>query len=219
MIDIDYTKDDYHKLRHPELINSSELQIAWASCAKKFYFDGFQDGIDIFEFGGGLGYNLMALSDKNNCHLLELSEIGRLNAAKYNIATYSNNSDVCNKKFDVILCRHVLEHVDSPLETLIFLKSLLKSGGCLILVIPLENSEMKPIDHEIDFHLYSWNPRTIMNLVAKSGFSNSSYRFQFFNGRRILLPLYRLAGARVYSQAVSLFGRLTRSKELVVECR
>jgi SAM-dependent methyltransferase len=218
MHDVDYTKDDYHKTRHAELIDNSELQLAWSECAKEYYFKSLPNGSDVFEFGGALGYNLLALADVNNCHMLELSEIGRANAQKFNIATYANVDEIGGRKFDNILCRHVLEHVDNPLEILQLLKSFLKPNGRMTLVLPVEYSGMKPVTNEIDFHLYSWNPRTILNLVKKSGFTGLTYRFQYFNGRRICLPLRKIAGINVYAKAVNLVGYLTNSKELVIEC-
>lgn len=215
---VDYTKNDYHETRHAELIENENLQLAWAECAREFYFDGLPDELEIFEFGGGLGYNLLALTNQHACHMLELSEIGRSQAKKFGIVTYSDMKEIGEKKFDVILCRHVLEHVDSPLEILQLLKGMLKHGAKLILVLPIEEPNLPPVRDEIDFHLFTWNPRTICNLLRKAGFSDIHYRFQFFNGRRLCLPLYQLFGAKIYVRAVELVGYLTRARELVVTC-
>src|SRR5690242_11281499 len=115
MLPVDYTKNYYHEIRHAELIENENLQRAWADCAKEFYFGELPNGLEIFEFGGALGYNLLALTNQHKCHMLELSEIGRTHANKHGIVTYSNVNEILEKKFDIILCRHVLEHVDSPL--------------------------------------------------------------------------------------------------------
>ena len=215
---VDYTKDNYHETRHAELIENENLQLAWAECAKEFYFGGLRDGLDIFEFGGALGYNLLALKNQHACHMLELSEIGRSHANKFGIVTYADVKEIEEKKFDVILCRHVLEHVDNPLEILQLLKGMMKPGAKMILVLPIEESYAPPVKDEIDFHLFTWNPRTICNLLHKAGFQDTQFKFQFFNGRRLCLPLYKLFGAKAYVMGVKMFGYITRSKELVVVC-
>jgi len=219
MRSVDYTKNTYHEARHAELIENEALQIAWSECSKQFYFGGLPSGSDIFEFGGALGYNLIALAKSNKCHMLELSEIGRSSAAKFGIISHFAIEEVFGKQFDVILCRHVLEHVDSPLQILEILRPMLKPGGRLVLVLPIEKSTAAPVAKEIDFHLFTWNPRTICNLLKRAGYSEIDYRLQFFNGRRLCLPLYRLFGANAYAKAVELVGTLTRSRELVIVCR
>jgi SAM-dependent methyltransferase len=216
---IDYTKNRYHQIRHPEFINNKLLQFAWSECAKKFYFNGLKERKTIFEFGGAFGYNLFALKEKHNCNMLELSEIGRANAKKFGIETYKTLFEVKRKKFDIVLCRHVLEHIAKPLETLITLKKMLKSDGYLVLVLPLEGTFDKPVANDIDFHLFSWNPRTICNLLKYVGFSTLSYKYQYFNGRRICLPIYKIFGPKAYVFSVQFLGWVTRSKELVIVCQ
>lgn len=219
MLTVDYEKDDYHQKRHAELIRDEGLQHAWAYCARQFYFRDLPTQSSIFEFGGALGYNLLALTEQHQCHMLELSEIGRAHARKFGITTYSTLADVPQSGFDAVLCRHVLEHVDNPLQTLEALRQLKKPASPLILVLPVESAVAVPVKAEIDFHLFTWNPRTISNLLTKAGYSNINHRFQFFNGRRLCLPIFRNLGSDAYVKAVETLGRLRRSRELVVTCQ
>jgi SAM-dependent methyltransferase len=214
---VDYRADDYHLTRHSELIESTDLRDAWSSYAKREYFGGLDKRSRVLEFGGALGYNLVALASSHECHMLELSEIGRSYAAKYGIITHADNAELVGEQFDQILCRHVLEHVDHPLATLEFLRSLLKDRGTLVIVLPFENPELAPTDVDIDHHLYCWNPRTIGNLLVKSGLKPTSWRYGYFNGRRLFLPLYKLFGPSTYYFFMKMLGRLRRSKELIVE--
>ena len=219
MQQVDYTKNEYHEKRHPEFIRNDVLKLAWAKCAKKFYFNNLNNGMEIFEFGGALGYNLLALTEHHRCHMLELSEIGRLNAEKFGIITYSDTREIAGKKFDVVLCRHVLEHVDNPLEILSLLRTLLKPNAKLVLVLPVEEPSAPPLPDDINFHLFTWNPQTIFNLLKRAGYSDISYRYQFFNGRNLCLPVLKILGAGSYVKAVELVGHLTRSRELVIVCQ
>lgn len=52
--------------------------------------------------------------------------------------SYLNPSDLQNKgsAWDVILCRHVLEHSYTPVEMLLELKALLRPGGYLVIEVP-----------------------------------------------------------------------------------
>ena len=100
-------------------------------------------------------------------------------------------------KFDLILCRHVLEHVENPLQVLLDLKSLLKSNGELIIVLPIETN-LKPVNNEIDFHLFSWTPRTAMNLLKAAKFEDIKWKYNYFTGKRLILPIYNVLGIKYY---------------------
>ncbi len=87
-----------------------------------------------------------------------------------------------NIKFDVILCRHVLDHFDNPLECLLNFKCLLNQNGQLKLILPIEKIKSL-VNNEIDYHLYCWTPRTICNLLVKAGYTNIKYKYNYFTGK------------------------------------
>ncbi len=74
---------------------------------------------------------------------------------------------------DVVISHHALEHVPEPLRVLRQLRTHLRAGGRLVVVVPAE-----PVPHHHtrcwrpnpDAHLYSWNPLTLGNLVQEAGF-------------------------------------------------
>ena len=216
---VDYEKDEYHETRHSELLGNDELMNAWSECASKFYFKDIKPEDSIFEFGGAFGYNLRNALKTNTCTMLELSALGRSIGEKSGIRSVSKLEELENAKFDVILCRHVLEHVDSPLTILNDLRNHLTPKGRLILVLPVEGNGDLPVQNEIDFHLYLWNPRTISNLAKRAGFSDVQFRYNYFNGRRVCLPIFRKFGGAAYSKAIQMVGLVSRSKELILECR
>jgi SAM-dependent methyltransferase len=216
---IDYSEDDYHEMRHPEFLGNNELQRAWSAFAYKLYFSKLLNGDrkKIFEFGGAFGYNLLEMVGAHDCSLLELSKIGRTHAEKLGIATYTDEAELKGLSFDIILCRHVLEHVDNPLITLRYLSGLLAPGGCLVLVLPLDASGDMPVSREIDYHLYCWNARTACNLVQRAGLKVKTWRYNYYNGRRAMMPVYKMVGMNFYAKSVWFLGRIKGCRELVLE--
>ena len=219
MISIDYKSDEYHKNRHPEFINSETLTLAWSEFANLEYFRNCFSQ-NILEFGGGLGNNLISVAKNSNVWMIEPSELGRQFAEKFGIKVASSLEELnkLNKvKFDIILCRHVLEHVDNPLQTLIDLKSLLKKHGKLILVLPVEK-QIKPQTNEIDFHLYCWTPRTAINLLKAAKYEKINWKYNFFTGKKLFYPVFKMFGTPYYRRLMKMLGRILNAKELVIEC-
>ena len=218
---VDYNSDDYHKERHSEFLASKDLNLVWSEFAFHQYFNGLKSSFKVLEFGGGLGYNLFTANKFYDCHMIEPSEIGRKFAENYGIKTYKDIPELLLKtdiKFDKILCRHVLEHLKNPLDTLVNLKDLLKEDGELILILPYEK-ESKPVNKEIDFHLYCWTPRTACNLLKEAGFNNINYKYNYFTGKKVLIPIYKSLGFTTYSVIFKILGRIFNSKELQLNAK
>ncbi len=217
---VDYYSDDYHKERHPEFINSKEISKAWSEFAYIEYFKNKQFK-NVLEFGGGLGQNLIYLANFHDAWMIEPSELGRNFANFFNINTAASISDLRSfnsEKFDVILCRHVLEHLENPMQTLIELKSLLRPDGKLILVLPVENQK-KPVINEIDFHLYCWTPRTAINLLNLANYQIIEWRYNKFTGKRIFFPIYKMFGITYYRLFMKIAGSILNAKELLIVCK
>jgi len=151
MDNIDYKKSDYHRRRHPEFFENSELFSAWGHFVKHAYF-GDQDiaGKRILEYGGALGYNLQQLKAQADVSsMIEPSDIGREIALSKGIRSYSSADEIKGQMFDIVLCRHVLEHISDPLKALREMNSLLVERGRLILVLPIEKHNLKVDENDI----------------------------------------------------------------------
>jgi SAM-dependent methyltransferase len=217
---VDYAQNDYQELRYPELIAEEELRLAWSSFADFAYFRKVKRGDLLLEFGAGLAANLLSVSKRAETWAVEPADIGRKMASLSGLHTASSLDELPSGiVFDFVLCRHVLEHVCDPKTTLEQLRRVIKTTGVLILVLPSESPDAKPTDYDIDHHLFCWNPQTISNLLQVCGFSVIGFRNEYFNGRRILLPLYRVAGGGLYSHGIRFLGRILSCKELVIEAK
>ena len=214
---VNYEDDNYHRWRHPELLDDHELRHAWSHFSDLAYFRHVMPGDSVLEYGGGLGNNLLTVCKRAHTWMVEPSTIGRELARQESITVASTLSETAGQKFDTVLCRHVLEHLDDPLNTLRTLLEALKANGKLILVVPYESMNDFPVSNDLDHHLYCWNPRTIGNLVSKAGYKIDRIYFEHFGAKRKLLPLYRLMGGKYYAKAVRIAGKLFWFKEIVVE--
>jgi len=214
----DYSGSEYHELRHPEFLADEELREAWSTFSDIAYFGKVAPGDIVLEFGAGLGTNLLEVSKRAETWMVEPAAVGRALASQQGIRAASSLDELPpDLKVDYLLCRHVLEHVCDPRGTLASLHKLLKSDGVLTLVLPCESPDTRPDVSDIDHHLFCWNPRTISNLLQISGFKVVNIRYEHFNGRRKLLPLYRFAGAQAYALTIRFFGRILGCRELVIE--
>lgn len=214
---VNYRDNGYHSTRHKEYIENDELMRAWSHYADAAYFSGVSAGMKVLEFGGGLGNNLLTVCKRADVTMIEPSEIGRTYASKAGIHVAPTLQSVKEGEFDYVLCRHVLEHLDDPLGTLRELRSVLKPGGHLILVVPYERSDLQPDTDDIDFHLYCWNPQTLTNLVRRAGFGVERHWFGYYGAKRRLLPVYRYFGGPHYARLVKRIGRLFSFRELVFD--
>jgi hypothetical protein len=73
--------------------------------------------------------------------------------------------------YDYLLSSHCLEHVRNPFDELLHLKSFIKTGGFLVLILPTENMPGRPVfSVDSNKHFYCWNFQTITNLLLETGF-------------------------------------------------
>lgn len=130
----------------------------------------------VLEYGVGAGWNLLGLQCRRRvgidvqCFLAPGWESRGIEFFP------TTASSMPGGDFDVILCHHALEHVESPAATLTELLRLAKPGGRLLLAVPYE-SERRYRRHdpnEPNHHLYSWNVQSLGNLVTLCGWTLES---------------------------------------------
>lgn len=87
---------------------------------------------------------------------------------------YAESQQIC-KQFGqarVIICRHVLEHVQNPFDFLLAIRTLLKKDGILFIEVPNAHAiTQKLFGHELwDEHLHSFTPENLSLLMHNAGF-------------------------------------------------
>jgi SAM-dependent methyltransferase len=135
---------------------------------------------------------------------------------------YLQNDDLIreNGTFDLIFCRHVLEHTNNPLAFLSGIRNLLNENGIAFFEVPNLNTPWKFLFRQYwmvfyaPYHFFHYTPRSLKTLLLKAGFEvecvrggdlpvfdrslqalfNSEWYFPFFLAGLLLYPLQILAG-------------------------
>lgn len=147
----------------------------------------------VFEFGVGTALNLRYL----RCARRVGYDPGAVSAAKcreYGIEFANDLTALAGQTFDVVLCHHVLEHLQNPFETLQQLKQLLAPGGRLLLYVPFEHGK-RFVPNEPNMHLFSWSAQTLGNLVERAGLRIESVGIANYGYEQRFAPLARWSWA------------------------
>jgi SAM-dependent methyltransferase len=142
----------------------------FGAIADRFKFDPYIREHDaVLEFGCGGGYLLNAIPASVKMGI-EINDHARLVASQSDIDVVANISEVPDHFADVLISNHVLEHVHSPYEVLSKLRAKIKKGGRSVFVVPHQGPDEKYRPDDINMHLYTWNPLTLGNLFASTGY-------------------------------------------------
>lgn len=141
------------------------------SNARKFAPD-IAPGSSVIDFGCGGGWVLRELP----CGLrvgVELNEAAHDVCRSNGVKVYRSAEEVAERDFDAAISHHCLEHVLCPINALRFLHSVLKPGGTLVLVLPLDDwrAQKDFTGKDIDHHLHTWTPRLLANTLVEADFS------------------------------------------------
>ncbi|MHB1167120.1 MAG: class I SAM-dependent methyltransferase [Carboxydocellales bacterium] len=87
-----------------------------------------------------------------------------------------------NNEFDLVIMRHVLEHIPNINETLQEIKRILKPKGKIMIIVPnVDTIETKVFGsywwYDIPRHFYNFSPKTVGHIMKKNGFSVYAYNY------------------------------------------
>lgn len=107
--------------------------------------------------------------------------------------------------YDIVVMRHLLEHIEHPDQMLRKVRSFLKPGGLLLIIIPNINSIGRHLFREnwewvLPWHLHFYTPKTLSRLLEKVGFEK--------------LKVYQMPSPLWYPHTINkaLFGSAPRFK-------
>jgi SAM-dependent methyltransferase len=211
----DYYNKDYHPLVHGHHFKDDKYYWARAEASTRLNFRGVCLSADtsVLEFGCGYGHNIACLG---NAWGYDVSDLARGEAARHGVRVYSSIGEIPTSAFDIVLSRHCLEHLENPLENLRLLATFLIPNGTLILILPKESHTKVSYNPDVNQHLFSWNFRTINNLLVRAGYQVSLNKFQSVVGYRAFLPVRKYLGKAAYFYLTLLAGRFFGITELVI---
>jgi len=214
--DLSYYNSTYHADRFPDLIGDDEYFWARAEAQARFYLTPEERNVRIFEYGCGIGQSIAGLPRAVGWDIgqqaLDICRRRGLNVV-------NSLDDVPRGEWDIVFCRHVLEHLEQPLEALVSMRSFIAPGGELYLIVPKERHYECRIAPDLDQHLYCWNFATINNLLFRAGLTPYRNEYRYMLGWRAFLPVRRYFGKDAYYWITKLGGVFRRNGEVVVRAR
>jgi len=155
----------------------------------KFLDVGCRDGWSLayLKKGCPVGFTLLGLKKRfcNTCGLeLSRETVEYARAKGRNVIQGDiRNLVIEQNAFDVIFTRHCLEHLDRPLDALKNIAKMLKPGGTLLAIVPIEDQNLDP---EKSLHSYQFrNENELADLVASVGLTViDSFRRNKFSHRK-----------------------------------
>lgn len=212
---------EYHERVHGQQLHSEEVYRARAELARHRYFRDTPASAKIFELGLGIGSNLAAVEAAELAGF-DPSETAREVSRAHGIEVFDSLEAAPDGHYDVVLLRHVLEHVAEPARTIRQAADKLAPSGTLLIVLPVERGPLHQktlLEEDIHRHLYAWKLNHLVNLLRVCGFEVFDYRYEWYSMQRLLVPALRWLGIGPYHHAVTLAGHLRRQSEMVVRAR
>lgn len=106
---------------------------------------------------------------------VEINDVARQSAATSGVETFATLEEVPAGVADVVISSHTLEHIPDPFEALKQIQRLIKPGGKLVLLLPIDDwrrgRKYRPGD--INHHLHTWTPLLLGNLLSEAGYTVS----------------------------------------------
>jgi len=208
--EVDY-EEWYHATRHSNHFNEDYYD-ARAKIAVKKFFSGIGENSRILDFGCGLGQNIFHMP---NAMGYDISEYGINFCKSKGVNATTNLNDIPDEAFDVVFTAHVLEHHPHPKTMIEDMRKKLKKGSKLIIVIPFERHGKADFKLDLNQHLFSWNFRTLNNLLLTSGFEINENKYIRGAGYFRLLPLAKI-NFGLYRWTTNTVSRLANIREIMV---
>jgi SAM-dependent methyltransferase len=130
----------------------------------------------ILDIGSFEGYflNLFKEEGWETIGIEPSSDAAKICRKKYGIEVYDEMFEYTlfnEKDFDLITIRHVLEHVDDPMNTILLMKKYLKDDGIIFIEVPnIERFDYFNIADSYDFqHIYNFSVNVLRNYLNKCG--------------------------------------------------
>lgn len=169
-----------------------------------------KDNDVVLDFGCGGGFLLENLNCKQKIGI-EINEISRNYCLSQGITCFEKIDSIENESIDVVISSHCLEHTTSPYENLEKIYAKLKLGGLLIIVVPTDSYKVKYKPNDINYHLYSFSPMNLGNLINSVGFDVLEIKPVFHKWPPYYLQIKSFFGWRIFHFISIIYGYMSLS--------
>jgi SAM-dependent methyltransferase len=182
----------------------------FGASANRIKFDEFvKPGLKVLDFGCAAG-DLLASYSGVDAFGVEINPAARAVAEQNGLTCFASSDELPEGQFDLIISDNALEHTENPLRELRNLHRSLKSSGMLCIVVPLDHKSFAYKPNNIDYHLFSWSPMNLGNLLNCAGFSvlkSEPFVHKWMPGHQAIV---RAFGWRFFHLAARIYGRIDR---------
>lgn len=191
-----FTEEKYNHQYHLNVHNVTKEQFEIISLYRAKKLQKFIDANDkVLEYGVGNTWNLINITclEKTGYDIF-------IDKSFYQsgINLLTDKNQIPTNYFDKIICHHVLEHVENPIEILSEIKTYLNKNGSLVCYVPYREKDKwgKTFNSkDKNQHLYSWNIQTFCMLLVRAGFIIKSSKVKqtgFDRWVAVLITRYKL---------------------------
>ena len=190
---------------------------AFGGIANKIKFEELVRPSDfVVDFGAGGGFLLEQLKCSKKLGV-EINSTARESARSRGIDMVEKLSQVDSGIADLVITHHALEHTDSPLEHLREIHRILKPAGRVVCVVPCESISYRFIENDINFHLYTWSPMCLGNLMVRAGFKVIESKPFFHKWPPYFYKIQKILGWSLFHVLCRIWARVER-KFFQVRC-
>ena len=161
----------------------------------------------VVDFGCGGGYILANLLAREKIGV-EVNEAAAAMARSKGLTIVPALDLLEDGWADVIISHHALEHVDDPLGVVTSMLAKLRTGGKVVIVTPVESYTRRFREEDPNFHLFTWSPSNLGNLLKRAGFVRISATTLYHRWPPYWYLLKEVLGLRLMHVICVLHGRL-----------
>lgn len=163
------TEERSKKIKNPRILTkSNKLRKSHEvyKLVKKYFAFNSKHIPKILDFGGRHGYSLIPFVDTFKCYVLDLAKYQLPKGIHYignNLKNLNND-----KKFDIVIMLHTLEHVHNPSEILDETFSHLNENGIVIIQVPLGCLRDWKALYQPYYHINFFSEQSLYNCIRLS---------------------------------------------------
>jgi len=170
--------------------------------------------LTVIDYGCGGGFLLKNLPCENRIGI-EINESAHKIITQNGIQPFKS-ADHCKEKLgnefaDLIISNNALEHTLNPYDEIQKLYPLLKKGGKMHFIVPLDSINYKWKPNDVNNHLYSWSPMNLGNLFVEAGFEVVSVKPYIHKWPPFYRRIQSIFGWKIFNLACRIYGRIERS--------